>query len=47
MYLVDPNGKFIDYFSQNANVEDLRKHIYMNIALWNAANEQIDSEDIA
>jgi protein SCO1/2 len=34
MYLVNPDGEFVDYFGQNRQVEDITTSIRVNMAKW-------------
>jgi len=34
MYLVNPDGEFVDYYGQNRQVEDITTSIRVNMAKW-------------
>jgi protein SCO1/2 len=34
MYLVNPDGEFVDYFGQNRQVEEITTSIRVNMAKW-------------
>lgn len=38
MYLVNPDGEFVDYYGQNRNREQVTSSILMNILKWNKLN---------
>lgn len=38
MYLVNPDGEFVDYYGQNRNREQVTTSILMNILKWNKLN---------
>lgn len=40
LYLVDPNGEFVDYYGQSKNHEQVSDSILVNIAKWNAINKK-------
>lgn len=40
LYLVDPNGEFVDYYGFGKNVEDISTSVLVNIDKWNILNAQ-------
>ena len=40
MYLVNPNGEFVDYYGQNRNKDQCVSSILINVAKWNALNKK-------
>jgi protein SCO1/2 len=34
MYLVNPDGEFVDYYGQNRQVEEITASIRVNMAKW-------------
>lgn len=38
MYLVNPDGEFVDYYGQNRNREQVTSSILMNVLKWNQLN---------
>lgn len=38
LYLVDPNGEFIDYYGLGKNVDDITQSVLVNIDKWNVLN---------
>lgn len=39
MYLVNPDGEFVDYYGQNRNRKEVTSSILMNILKWNKLNQ--------
>lgn len=39
MYLVNPNGEFVDYYGQNRNAKEISSSIIINIAKYNQLNK--------
>lgn len=40
MYLVNPDGEFVDYYGQNKNKDQIVDSILVNIAKWNQLNKK-------
>lgn len=40
MYLVNPDGEFVDYYGQNRNRKEVTTSILMNILKWNKLNQK-------
>ncbi|KAM7354138.1 synthesis of cytochrome c oxidase [Cochliomyia hominivorax] len=40
MYLVNPDGEFVDYYGQNRDKDQCVSSILMNVAKWNALNKK-------
>jgi hypothetical protein len=34
MYLVNPNGEFVDYYGQNRRMEEITSSVMVNMAKW-------------
>lgn len=40
MYLVDPDGQFVDYYGQTRNVTDIATSIRVNVLKYNQTNSK-------
>lgn len=38
IYLVNPEGEFVDYYGQNRDANAITDSVLVNMAKWNAAN---------